>query len=93
MVFGSQLDIHTGGVDLAFPHHENEIAQSEVFHQCNQWGSYFLHSGRYGCQGAGGTPVPSEPAAEGSLLLLQGVGQVRCRTWCCRLAFQTLPQL
>jgi cysteinyl-tRNA synthetase len=26
---GSTLDIHTGGVDLAFPHHENEIAQSE----------------------------------------------------------------
>src|SRR5690242_9119132 len=27
---GSTLDIHTGGVDLAFPHHENEIAQSEA---------------------------------------------------------------
>jgi len=27
--FGSTLDIHTGGVDLIFPHHENEIAQSE----------------------------------------------------------------
>uniref|UniRef100_A0A8C0XZ31 Probable cysteine--tRNA ligase, mitochondrial n=1 Tax=Castor canadensis TaxID=51338 RepID=A0A8C0XZ31_CASCN len=45
MVFGSQLDIHSGGIDLAFPHHENEIAQSEVFHQCKQWGNYFLHSG------------------------------------------------
>ncbi|XP_040847071.1 probable cysteine--tRNA ligase, mitochondrial isoform X2 [Ochotona curzoniae] len=51
MVFGSQLDIHTGGVDLAFPHHENEIAQSEVFHQCNQWGSYFLHSGHLHVKG------------------------------------------
>lgn len=47
-VFGSQLDIHTGGIDLAFPHHENEIAQSEVFHQCPQWGNYFLHSGKRG---------------------------------------------
>lgn len=47
-VFGSQLDIHTGGIDLAFPHHENEIAQSEVFHQCQQWGNYFLHSGKPG---------------------------------------------
>ncbi len=28
-VFGPRLDIHTGGVDLVFPHHENEIAQSE----------------------------------------------------------------
>lgn len=29
-IFGSSLDIHTGGVDLKFPHHDNEIAQSEV---------------------------------------------------------------
>jgi cysteinyl-tRNA synthetase len=28
-IFGGRLDIHTGGVDLVFPHHENEIAQSE----------------------------------------------------------------
>src|SRR5690348_11730153 len=27
---GQTLDIHTGGIDLAFPHHENEIAQSEA---------------------------------------------------------------
>ena len=27
---GDTLDIHAGGVDLAFPHHENEIAQSEA---------------------------------------------------------------
>ncbi|XP_008853405.1 probable cysteine--tRNA ligase, mitochondrial isoform X2 [Nannospalax galili] len=50
-VFGSQLDIHTGGIDLAFPHHENEIAQSEVFHQCPQWGNYFLHSGHLHVKG------------------------------------------
>uniref|UniRef100_A0A3Q4ATU5 Probable cysteine--tRNA ligase, mitochondrial n=1 Tax=Mola mola TaxID=94237 RepID=A0A3Q4ATU5_MOLML len=36
-MFGSQLDIHSGGIDLAFPHHENEIAQSEAYHQCGQW--------------------------------------------------------
>jgi cysteinyl-tRNA synthetase len=29
-VCGSKLDIHTGGVDLKFPHHDNELAQSEV---------------------------------------------------------------
>uniref|UniRef100_A0A8C9DST5 Probable cysteine--tRNA ligase, mitochondrial n=1 Tax=Prolemur simus TaxID=1328070 RepID=A0A8C9DST5_PROSS len=51
MVFGSQLDIHSGGIDLAFPHHENEIAQSEVFHQCKQWGNYFLHSGHLHVKG------------------------------------------
>lgn len=44
-MFGSQLDIHSGGIDLAFPHHENEIAQSEAYHQCGQWANYFLHSG------------------------------------------------
>lgn len=44
-VFGRQLDIHSGGIDLAFPHHENEIAQSEAYHQCGQWANYFLHSG------------------------------------------------
>ncbi|XP_024086810.3 probable cysteine--tRNA ligase, mitochondrial isoform X3 [Pongo abelii] len=51
MVFGSQLDIHSGGIDLAFPHHENEIAQCEVFHQCKQWGNYFLHSGHLHVKG------------------------------------------
>ncbi|XP_058404467.1 probable cysteine--tRNA ligase, mitochondrial isoform X5 [Diceros bicornis minor] len=51
LVFGSQLDIHSGGIDLAFPHHENEIAQCEVFHQCEQWGNYFLHSGHLHVKG------------------------------------------
>ncbi|XP_006851605.1 PREDICTED: probable cysteine--tRNA ligase, mitochondrial [Chrysochloris asiatica] len=51
LMFGSQLDIHSGGIDLAFPHHENEIAQCEVFHQCKQWGNYFLHSGHLHIKG------------------------------------------
>ncbi|XP_006883855.1 PREDICTED: probable cysteine--tRNA ligase, mitochondrial [Elephantulus edwardii] len=51
LVFGSQLDIHSGGIDLAFPHHENEIAQCEVFHQSKQWGNYFLHSGHLHVKG------------------------------------------
>ena len=29
-ILGEQIDIHTGGIDLVFPHHENEIAQSEA---------------------------------------------------------------
>jgi cysteinyl-tRNA synthetase len=29
-VLGENMDVHSGGVDLAFPHHDNEIAQSEV---------------------------------------------------------------
>ncbi|XP_063068223.1 probable cysteine--tRNA ligase, mitochondrial [Engraulis encrasicolus] len=51
-VFGSQLDIHSGGIDLAFPHHENEIAQCEAHHQCQQWGNYFLHSGHLHLKGS-----------------------------------------
>ncbi|XP_024121010.1 cysteine--tRNA ligase, mitochondrial [Oryzias melastigma] len=51
-VFGNQLDIHSGGVDLAFPHHENEVAQSEAYHQCRQWANYFLHSGHLHLRGS-----------------------------------------
>jgi len=29
-IFGDNMDIHSGGIDLAFPHHDNEVAQSEV---------------------------------------------------------------
>ncbi|KAM9829507.1 probable cysteine--tRNA ligase, mitochondrial isoform X1 [Syngnathus typhle] len=51
-VFGSQVDIHSGGVDLAFPHHENEVAQSEAYHRCDQWANYFLHSGHLHLKGS-----------------------------------------
>lgn len=41
---GEQIDIHGGGRDLIFPHHENEIAQSEAI--CGHpWVKYWLHSG------------------------------------------------
>ena len=40
---GETLDIHTGGVDLIFPHHENEIAQSEAL-SGKQFVRYWLHS-------------------------------------------------
>jgi cysteinyl-tRNA synthetase len=39
------IDIHSGGVDLKFPHHTNEIAQSEAYYQKPQWVNYFLHTG------------------------------------------------
>lgn len=44
-VFGSQLDIHAGGVDLQFPHHENEEAQSCAYHNIRQWANYWIHVG------------------------------------------------
>ena len=39
---GEQLDIHCGGVDNIFPHHTNEIAQSESF-LCHPWCKYWFH--------------------------------------------------
>mmetsp|Transcript_38296 Transcript_38296/g.93860 ORF Transcript_38296/g.93860 Transcript_38296/m.93860 type:complete len:648 (-) Transcript_38296:154-2097(-) len=44
-IFGETLDIHAGGVDLQFPHHDNELAQSESYFKKDQWINYFLHSG------------------------------------------------
>ena len=41
---GKQFDIHGGGMDLQFPHHENEIAQSEAAHDC-QMVNYWMHNG------------------------------------------------
>jgi cysteinyl-tRNA synthetase len=29
-IFGNNMDIHSGGIDLAFPHHDNELAQAEA---------------------------------------------------------------
>ena len=44
-IFGEKLDIHSGGVDLRFPHHENEMAQSEACFCSKQWTNYWLHTG------------------------------------------------
>ncbi len=43
-LLGQQFDIHGGGQDLQFPHHENEIAQSEGAHQCG-FVNYWMHNG------------------------------------------------
>ncbi|MGN6512220.1 MAG: cysteine--tRNA ligase [Lysobacteraceae bacterium] len=42
---GATIDIHAGGVDLQFPHHENEIAQSECAHGGKIFARYWLHNG------------------------------------------------
>lgn len=41
---GKTIDIHSGGKDLIFPHHENEIAQSECANGC-EFAHYWLHNG------------------------------------------------
>jgi len=43
-LLGKHFDIHGGGQDLQFPHHENEIAQSEGAHDC-QFVNYWMHNG------------------------------------------------
>jgi len=43
-LLGEHFDIHGGGADLQFPHHENEIAQSEGAHDCT-FVNYWLHNG------------------------------------------------
>ncbi|KAH7135004.1 cysteinyl-tRNA synthetase [Dendryphion nanum] len=55
-VLGSQIDIHSGGIDLCFPHHDNELAQSEAYWSNqsggHQWINYFLHMGHLSISGS-----------------------------------------
>ncbi|KAK7473215.1 cysteinyl-tRNA synthetase [Stygiomarasmius scandens] len=50
-ILGDNMDIHSGGIDLAFPHHDNEMAQSEAYHECPAWVNYFLHTGHLHIEG------------------------------------------
>lgn len=56
-VLGSRMDVHSGGIDLAFPHHDNELAQSEAYF-CEHgkgehtWVNYFLHMGHLSISGS-----------------------------------------
>ena len=42
---GTTIDIHAGGTDLIFPHHENEMAQSRCAHDGQEFARYWLHNG------------------------------------------------
>ena len=53
-ILGETLDIHSGGEDLKFPHHDNELAQSEACLGCGegrQWVNYFTHTGHLHIEG------------------------------------------
>ena len=41
---GNEFDIHGGGIDLIFPHHENEIAQSRCANDTNKFANYWVHN-------------------------------------------------
>ncbi len=49
---GETIDIHAGGIDLQFPHHENEIAQSECAHGGRIFARWWLHNGMLNFGGA-----------------------------------------
>ncbi|WP_374608152.1 cysteine--tRNA ligase [Thermomonas sp.] len=49
---GATIDIHAGGIDLQFPHHENEVAQSECAHGGAPFARWWLHNGMLNFGGA-----------------------------------------
>lgn len=51
-ILGENIDIHSGGIDLCFPHHDNEMAQSEAYFNCSQWINYFMHVGHLHIKGS-----------------------------------------
>jgi cysteinyl-tRNA synthetase len=66
-ILGPHFDIHGGGLDLIFPHHENEIAQSESLHDCPM-ATFWMHNGLMQAAGAagkvGGRPRDAASAAD-----------------------------
>jgi cysteinyl-tRNA synthetase len=49
---GEVFDIHGGGLDLIFPHHENELAQSRCAHGTSKMANYWMHNGFLQVEGA-----------------------------------------
>jgi len=62
-ILGPHFDIHGGGLDLVFPHHENEIAQSESLHDCPM-ATFWMHNGLMQAAGAAGK-VGGRPRGSG----------------------------
>jgi cysteinyl-tRNA synthetase len=69
---GKTIDIHAGGQDLIFPHHENEIAQSRCAHNGAALARYWLHNGFLSMAGSekmskslGNVVTPAELLAQG----------------------------
>ncbi|AYV77955.1 MAG: cysteine--trna ligase [Edafosvirus sp.] len=50
-VLGKDMDIHSGGIDLKFPHHTNEIVQSHAYNKESKWVKYFTHAGHLHIKG------------------------------------------
>uniref|UniRef100_A0A182W1W6 cysteine--tRNA ligase n=1 Tax=Anopheles minimus TaxID=112268 RepID=A0A182W1W6_9DIPT len=50
-LFGNKLDFHAGGLDLRFPHHENEETQSCCYHNVPDWVTHWIHTGQLHLEG------------------------------------------
>uniref|UniRef100_A0A8W7PI34 cysteine--tRNA ligase n=1 Tax=Anopheles coluzzii TaxID=1518534 RepID=A0A8W7PI34_ANOCL len=50
-LFGRTIDFHAGGLDLRFPHHENEETQSCCYHGVPDWVTHWLHTGQLHLEG------------------------------------------
>jgi cysteinyl-tRNA synthetase len=50
-LLGASFDIHGGGIDLAFPHHENELAQSRCAHPEGSFANIWVHNGMLNVEG------------------------------------------
>jgi cysteinyl-tRNA synthetase len=81
-LLGEHFDIHGGGLDLVFPHHENEIAQSESLHGCPM-ATVWMHNGLMQAAGAagkvGGRPrgteaAPDDAAAQAATKISKSTG-------------------
>ena len=51
-ILGKSFDIHGGGIDLAFPHHENELAQSSCANPTSEFAKYWVHNGMLTVEGS-----------------------------------------
>ena len=80
---GEQIDIHGGGLDLIFPHHENEIAQSESASGAVPFSKIWMHNGLLRTSGA--TMSKSLGNASTSILLLKNTAQMQFDFGYCRL--------
>ena len=79
---GAVFDIHGGGIDLVFPHHENEIAQSRCAHGTDVMARFWMHNGFLQVEGE------KMSKSLGNFItiheLLEGCGRARCcASTCC----------
>lgn len=70
-VLGEQLDIHGGGSDLIFPHHENEIAQSESLTDKHPFARYWVHTGMMSLPAEEGAEGPQKIAHSGKFITIR----------------------